>query len=141
MKTMYAIFCIALLLAGCVTPSVDPHQQTISNLGPHVYRLSAAVDVIIDSLPEDARDEQILLAVAVKDSSLTKPFKGYTVKVYIAKYNINATTVLKTAVILVCSADKRSAFIEDVSCTAAIDTVRPTKSPCKHYVDPALVCQ
>lgn len=141
MKTIYAAFCIALLLTGCVTRSVDPHQQTISNLSPHVYRLSAAADVLVDSLPEDARDEQILSAVAAKDPSLTKPFDGYTVKAYIAKYNGNATTALRTAVILVCSEDKRNAFIEDVSCTGAIDTVRPTGSPCKHYLDPLLVCQ
>ncbi|MDA8239241.1 MAG: hypothetical protein M0Z67_02595 [Nitrospiraceae bacterium] len=131
MKTLCIMILCATLVVGCVTAPVDPHQKTIASLDDSIYALSAAIDVVVDTLPPDSRDDQIISVVTAKDPSLTAPFAGYTLKAEIQD---------GTGVILLCDKDAHVAYIEDVTCTPRIDTLRPTGSPCLFFLDVKKVC-
>ena len=131
MKRLYVAIICAIMVAGCATAPIDPHQQTIASLDDPLYALSAAVDAVVDTLPADARDDTIIAAATAKDSSLKAPFAEYTIK---------AQIVAGFGVLLVCDKAARVAYMEDVTCTPRIDTCRPTGSPCEFFVDVGKVC-
>jgi hypothetical protein len=122
------------LIAGCATcPTVDPHQELVSHFSDYMVPLAKAVDVVVDKIPPDSKDDQIFSA-AVKfsdDPDLVKPFKGYVLKARIQD---------GTGDILLCSPDGKEGIIEDVTCTTRPDTYRPTGSPCTYLLDIKRVC-
>ena len=131
MKTLCIVILSVISLAGCVTTPKDPHLQAINDLGNPVYALSAAVDVVADSLSPDALDTVVISAATAKDPSLLTPFAGYTLKARIEN---------KHGVILACDKEGKYAYIEDISCTPQIDSWRPTGSPCVFFLDVGRVC-
>ena len=95
--------------------------------------LSRAVGVVIDTLPPDAKDEEIFSAVVKQsgDPNLLKPFEGYVLKARIEN---------GVGVILLCSPDGKEGIIEDVTCTTRPDSFRPSGSPCTYLLDVKRVC-
>jgi hypothetical protein len=95
--------------------------------------LSKAVDVVVDILPPDSKDDEIFSAVlkCSGDPELLKPFEGYVFKVHIED---------GVGVILLCSPDGKEGIIEDVTCTTRPDAYRPTGSPCTYLLDGRRVC-
>lgn len=132
MKTLCIVILSFILLAGCVTTPKDPHLQAINDLGNPVYALSAAIDVVADTLSPDAEDMAVISAATAKDPSLVAPFAGFTLKARIEN---------KAGVILVCDKPGKYAYIEDISCTPQIDSWRPTGSPCLFFLDVSRVCR
>lgn len=122
------------LISGCaLCPPVDSHQELIVQFSDYMVLLSNAVDVVVDTLPPDSKDDEIFSA-AVKRSGnpgLLKPFDGYVLKGRIQD---------NVGVILLCSPDGSEGIIEDVTCTTRPDSHRPTGSPCKYLLDVKLVC-
>jgi hypothetical protein len=121
-------------LSGCaVCPPIDPQQKLIMDFDDYMISLSKAVDVIVDKLPPDAKDEEILSAAVNRsgDPDLLKPFAGYVLKARIQD---------GVGVILLCSPDGKEGIIEDVSCTTRPDTCRPSGSPCVYLLDANRVC-
>lgn len=125
---------IVIFLSGCaLCPPVDPHQKTISDFSDYMIPLSKAVDVVVDKLPPDSKDDEIFSAVLKRsgDPELLKPFKGYVLKARIED---------GVGVILLCSSDGKEGIIEDVTCTTRPDAFRPTGSPCTYLLDVRRVC-
>ena len=126
--------CIVILVSGCaLCPPVDPHQETISHFSDYMIPFSKAVDVVMDELPPDSKDDEVFSAVMKRsgDPELLKPFKGYVLKARIED---------GAGVILLCSPDGKEGIIEDVTCTTRPDAFRPTGSPCTYLLDVRRVC-
>ncbi len=126
---------LSVSISACCTPcpTVDPKQQLIMKLDDYMIPLGKAVDVVVDNLPSDARDEEIFDEVVKRSGNplLIKPFEGYVLKARIQD---------GVGVILICSPDGKEGIIEDVSCTTRPDSYRPSGSPCSYFLDPKLVC-
>ncbi len=120
---------------GCCTPcpTLDPQQALIMHFDDYMIPLARAVDVVVDKLPPDAKDQDILSAVVERSGNplLLKPFEGYVLKARIQD---------GAGVILLCSKDGKEGIIEDVSCTTRPDSHRPSGSPCAYLLDVKLVC-
>jgi hypothetical protein len=99
--------------------------------------LSKAVDVVIDKIPFDSKDDEIFSEVLKRsgDPELLKPFAGYVLKAKIVD-----EAGVRVGVILLCSPNGKEGIIEDVTCTTRPDTSRPTGSPCDYLVDVRKVC-
>jgi hypothetical protein len=126
--------CIVILVSGCAScPPVNPHQETISYFSDYMIPLSKAVDVVVDELPPDSKDNEVFSAVVkrIGDPELLKPFEGYVLKAQIED---------GVGVILLCSPDGKEGIIEDVTCTTRPDAYRPTGSPCTYLLDVRRVC-
>jgi hypothetical protein len=135
LKSVIPVFAMVLWLNGCIShcPTVDPQLEAISRLDDYLIPLSKAVDVIADSLPPDARDEEVFKAASERSGTtkLLEPFSSYLLKARIQE---------GVGVILVCSKDGKEGIIEDVSCTTRPDTLRPSGSPCVYLLDVKAVC-
>jgi hypothetical protein len=125
---------VLTLVSGCATcRQIDPKQQLIMKLDNYMIPLAKAVDVVVDKLPPEAKDQEIFQKAVERsgDPGLLKPFDGYVLKAKITG---------DTAVILLCYPDGKEGIIEDVTCTARPDTYRPSGSPCTYFLDAKLVC-
>jgi hypothetical protein len=130
----FTIFLIAFaLISGCaLCPPIDPKQKLIMRFDDHMIRLAKAVDVVVDKLPPNAKDQEIFSAVRRSgDPNLLTPFDGYVLKARIQD---------GIGIILLCSQDGQEGIIEDVTCTTRPDCHRPSGSPCTYLLDPKLVC-
>jgi len=131
-----ASLCILIitLYSGCALCSpVDPQHELYKQFSDYMIPLSKAVDVVVDKLPPDSKDNEIF-SDAVKrsgDPELIKPFDGYILKARIQD---------GAGVILLCSPDGKEGIIEDVTCTTRPDSYRPTGSPCTYLLDVKRVC-
>lgn len=129
---------VVTLMPGCAScPPVDPHLQTISHFSDYMIPLSKAVEVVVDEIPLDSKDDEIFAEVLKRsgDPELLKPFAGYVLKGKIVEYFGS-----RTGVILLCSPGGKEGIIEDVTCTTRPDTFRPTVSPCNFLLDVRKVC-
>lgn len=116
-----------------VTEPVDPQHQLFARFDDYMIPLAKAVDVAIDKLPPDAKDD-IIFQEAVRRSGntdLLKPFEGYMLKARIQD---------GFGIILLCSPDGKEGIIEDATCTTRPDTFRPTGSPCDYLLDVKRAC-
>lgn len=134
-SSLYVLWLLAIILIpGCaLCPSIDPQQKLIMHFNDYMVPLAKAVDVVVDKLPPDAKDNEIF-STAVKlsgDPDLIKPFEGYVLKARIQD---------GVGVILLCSPDGKEGIIEDVTCTSRPDSYRPTGSPCTYQLDIQKVC-
>jgi hypothetical protein len=139
LKTIAVSFFIISFLLGCgLCPQTDPQFKMIEHLDDFMIPLGKAVDIAVDSLPQDAKDEQIFSEVVrqSEDPGLLKPFEGYVLKARIEKLDEDTNV----GVILLCTPDGKEGIIEDASCTARPDTFRPTRSPCEYLLDVKRVC-
>jgi hypothetical protein len=131
----FAIFVIAftLITACALCPPIDPKQKLIMHFDDHMIRLAKAVDVVVDTLPPNAKDQEIFSAAVQRsgDPNLLKPFDGYVLKARIED---------GAGIILLCAQDSKEGIIEDVTCTTRPDCHRPSGSPCVYLLDPKLVC-
>jgi hypothetical protein len=133
-KIFLLLFVLVTFVSGCaLCPRVDPKYKLIMKLDDYMIPLAKAVDIVVDELPPEAKDQEILLA-AVKRSGnpgLLKPFEGYVLR---------ARMENGVGVLLLCSPDGKEGIIEDVTCTTRPDTHRPTGSPCTYLLDVKRVC-
>ena len=133
-KTVALCILFVTLYSGCIlcTP-VDPQQNLYTQFGDYMIPLSKAVDVVVDKLPPEARDDEIFSAAVKRsgDPELLKPLDGYVRKARIQD---------GVGVILLCSPDGKEGIIEDVTCTTRPDSYRPTGSPCTYLLDVKSVC-
>ena len=133
-KVFLLLFVLVTFVTGCAfCPRVDPKYKLIMKLDDYMIPLAKAVDIVVDELPPEAKDQEILLA-AVKRSGnpgLLKPFEGYVLR---------ARMENGVGVLLLCSPDGKEGIIEDVTCTTRPDTHRPTGSPCAYLLDVKRVC-
>ncbi len=128
------VCCIGLVAWGCaLCPPVDPQQKLFSQFDDYMIPLSKAVDVVIDKLPPDAKDQVIFDEVVKRSGNrdLLRPFEGYVLKARIQD---------GFGVILLCSPNGRDAIIEDATCTTRPDSYRPPGSPCDYFLDLKRVC-
>jgi len=133
-KPFATILIALILISGCaLCPPVDPKQKLIMHFDDYMIRLSKAVDVVVDKMPPDAKDQEIFSAAVQRsgDPTLLKPFNGYVLKARIQG---------GTGIILLCSQNGKEGIIEDVTCTTRPDCHRPSGSPCEYLLDPKLVC-
>lgn len=129
---------VVTLMPGCAScPAIDPHLQTISHFSDYMIPLSKAVEVVVDEIPLDSKDDEIFAEVLKRsgDPELLKPFAGYVLNGKIVEYFGS-----RTGVILLCSPGGKEGIIEDVTCTTRPDTSRPTGSPCDYLLDVEKVC-
>jgi hypothetical protein len=133
MKVFSLLFVLVTFVSGCVfCPRVDPKYELIMKRD-YMIPLAKAVDIVVDELPPEAKDQEILLA-AVKRSGnpgLLRPFEGYVLR---------ARMESGVGVLLLCSPDGKEGIIEDVTCTTRPDTHRSTGSPCTYLLDAKRVC-
>ncbi len=132
---MVILFIVAVsMISGCaLCPPVDPQQKLLAQFDDPMIPLAKAVEVTVDRLPPDAKDQAIFDA-AIKNSGnpiLIKPFAGYLLRARIEG---------DTAVILLCYPNGGKAIIEDVTCTTRPDMYRPSGSPCEYMLDVKKVC-
>jgi len=127
------------LVSGCaLCPPIDPQHKLIMYFDDYMIQLAKAVDVVVDTLPPDAKDQEILSAAVERSGNpdLLKPFDGYILKARIG----DGAGIIRTGIILLCSQDGKEGIIEDVTCTTRPDCHRPTGSPCAYLLDVKLVC-
>lgn len=131
----FALWLLAItLISGCaLCPPVDPQQKLIMHLSDYMIPLSKAVDIVVDELPPDSKDDEIFSAALKRseDPELLRPFNAYVLKARIQD---------GIGVILLCSPDGKEGIIEDVTCTTRPDTYRSTGSPCTYLLDVKRVC-
>jgi len=130
---------VAGLLSACATcPPVDSHFERISRISDYMVPLGKAVDVVVDDLALDAKDDKVFAAVVSRsgDPQQLKPFDGYMLKARIVEL-----TGYRAGVVLLCTGDGKEGVIEDVTCTTRPDTFRPTASPCEYLLDVRKVCE
>jgi hypothetical protein len=133
-KALILLSLTVTIVFGCaICPPVDPKAKLVMELDNYLIPLAKAVDVVIDRLPPNAKDQEIFLAAVERsgDPGLLKPFDGYVLKAQIED---------GSGVILVCSKDGKEGIIEDVTCTTRPDTYRPSGSPCAYLLDVKRVC-
>jgi hypothetical protein len=133
-RTFGICLIVITMVAGCATcPSVDPQQKLITHFSDPMVLLAKAVNVVVDKVPPDSKDQEIFATVVELsgDPELIKPFEGYVLKVHIED---------GYGVILLCSPDGKEGIIEDVTCTTRPDMFRPAGSPCKYLLDVKRVC-
>jgi len=134
MKMVILLIAAVSLASGCaLCPPVDPKQKLITQFDDPMISLSRAVEVTVDKLPSDAKDQAIFDAVIKVSGNpgLIKPFAGYLLRARIEG---------DTAVILLCYPNGKEAIIEDVTCTTRPDMYRPSGSPCEYMLDVKKVC-
>src|SRR4030042_854590 len=82
-KVFLLLFVLVTFVSGCAfCPRVDPKYKLIMKLDDYMIPLAKAVDIVVDELPPEAKDQEILLA-AVKRSGnpgLLRPFEGYVLR-------------------------------------------------------------
>jgi len=133
-KVFVLLFFTTILASACaVCPPIDPKYKLVMELDNYMIPLAKAVDVVVDELPPDAKDQEIFSAAVVRsgDPGLLKPFNGYVLKARIED---------GFGIILLCSKDGKEGIIEDVTCTTRPDTHRPSGSPCNYLLDVKRVC-
>jgi hypothetical protein len=129
-----SLIVIIFLISGCsLCPQIDPKLKLIMRFDDPIISLSRAVDVVVDTLPPDAKDEEIFSAAVKRsgDPSLLRAFEGYVRKARIEN---------GVGVILICSPDGKEGIIEDATCTTRPDSFRPSGSPCEYLLDIGRVC-
>ncbi len=133
-RTLARLLLIITLISGCaLCPLIDPQQKLIMHFNDYMIPLAKAVDIVVDKLPPDSKDDEIF-SEAVKlsgDPDLIKPFEGYVLKARIQD---------GVGIILLCSPDGKEGIIEDVTCTTRPDSYRPAGSPCTYLLDIKRVC-
>lgn len=133
-KSFMLLLLTATIISGCAfCPPIDTQQKLIMHFDDYMIPLAKAVDVLADKLPQDTKDQDILMAAVKKsgNTNLLKPFEGYVLKARIED---------GVGIILLCSPDGKEGIIEDVTCTTRPDTHRPTGSPCTYLLDVKRVC-
>lgn len=133
-KMVILLIVTVSLASGCaLCPPVDPKQKLIMQFDDPMIPLAKAVEVTVDKLPPDTKDQEIFDAVikASGNPGLTKLFAGYLLRARIEG---------DTAVILLCYLDGKEGIIEDVTCTTRPDMHRPSGSPCEYMLDVKKVC-
>lgn len=134
LRMVILLFITLSLASACaLCPPIDPKQKLITQFDDPMIPLAKAVEVTVDKLPPDARDQVIFDAVIKRSGnpSLIKPFAGYLLRARIEG---------ETAVILLCYPDGKEGIIEDVTCTTRPDMHRPSGSPCEYMLDVKKVC-
>jgi len=134
LKMVILLFVTGLLVSGfAICPPVDPKQKLIALFDDPMIQLARAVEVTVDKLPSDAKDQELFDAVikASGNPGLIKPFAGYLLRARIEG---------DTAVILLCYPNGKEGIIEDVTCTTKPDMYRPSSSPCEYMLDVKKVC-
>lgn len=134
LKAISLLIVTVFLSSGCaLCPSIDPKQKLIMQLDDPMIPLAKAVEVTVDKLPPDTKDQAIFDAVIKRSGNpgLITFFAGYLLKARIEG---------DTAVILLCYPDGKEGIIEDVTCTTRPDMHRPSGSPCEYMLDVNKVC-
>ncbi len=132
-KSLVLSFSLIILVSGCCATrqTIDPSLQSALDHADSMITLSKAIDVVADTVPPDAIDDQVFNALgSSRKSELLAPFTGYDLKARIQD---------KHAVILLCN-KKGEGLLEDATCTARLDSLRPPASPCKFMLDVKRVC-
>ncbi len=135
-RTRFILFLLLLtfLVSGCAhCPPLNPQHELFSRFDDYMIPLSKAVDVVVDKLPPDTRDE-VIFQEAIKrtgNPDILKPFNGYVLRARIDN---------GLGVILLCSPDGKEGIIEDATCTTRPDTLRPSGSPCEYLLDLKRAC-
>jgi len=134
-RTAFLSSVVVILVTSCISPCppIDPQLEAISRLDDYLIPLAKAVDVLVDHLPPNAINDEIINAAVDRSGNpkLREPFKDYMLKARIQD---------GWGVILVCSKDGKEGIIEDVSCTTRPDSHRPSGSPCVYLLDVKAVC-
>jgi hypothetical protein len=128
------LFVVTSLVSGCAhCPPVDPQHKLFAQFDDYMIPLAKAVDVVIDRLPPDAKDDVIFQEVVKRTGNpdILKPFAGYVLRARIDN---------GFGVVLLCSPDGKEGIIEDAACTTWPDSFRPTGSPCEYFLDLKRVC-
>lgn len=105
---------LSLALAGCAItgPSVQD-EQTMQSLGAALTKLTSAVDIALyEGLPPDIGEQALLRRSTEHDRALLERFDGYSVRVFRQDQHL---------LLLVCTADRRRALLEDAACTPRLD--------------------
>ena len=132
------IVCLLLallpILGGCGLG--DRHEQDYQPLAPALTKVTSAAEATIryDDHP-DSIDGQSLLALATAhDASLLEPFR---------QYQLHLFRIEDHALLLLCSADGKTALMEDSGCTAKLDKQHWQQGthPCETSIAPANICQ
>jgi hypothetical protein len=126
---------IMLMISGCVAKTND-YQEKMYTLASALTKLSASVEATVryDNPDQNLSDEQLLDLSTEHDVTLKEPFLTYTVK--ILREN-------RHAILLVCTEDATKALLEDVGCTAELDTHHwmPKKLPACIFTLSSDVCE
>jgi hypothetical protein len=122
---------LGLWLAGCLC--APPPESPAARLESPLVKLTAAVEAEIRDSPSGppASDAQLLAAAMKGKPELQRAFKGVPIKVRRDARNV---------VLLVCSPDGQSAWLEDASWTTGVDHrwyQRQPPPPAEFTLDPA----
>lgn len=126
---LFAVAFLGWSLVGCVTSKESPAARLASPL----VKLSAAVVAELRDSPTGppASDELLLAAAMQGKPELQRAFAGVPIKV---------RRDARNAVLLVCSPDGQSAWLEDASWTPGVDQrwyERQPPHPAQFTLDPA----
>ena len=122
-----------LLAVGCAW--AQPDDAAMFPLASAVTKLARAIDAYIASAsPLPADTATLIEAATAHDPALREPFAGHHLSIAVDG---------RGSSVLVCSADRQQALIEDAGCTARLERQAWRESPpppCRHTLDVATAC-
>lgn len=128
-------FCV-LSLTCCAHAEVL--ESKMDTLAAQLKHLSDSVESAVryKHAPDALADKELLVFATKHDPALMEPFAPYVVRAKSV-----AVGQVRHSVILVCSPDGKQALLEDVGCTARMDSQKwQNSSPCEFSLDVVKVC-
>lgn len=108
-----------IIAAICLAYGFPAYSQTVSDsamcqLSSPLTRLARAVDAYVSDNPRAGQmhSDDVLSAATEHDRSLLDPFRAYDLSVQVEGRNSS---------VLVCTANKTKALLEDAGCSARVD--------------------
>jgi hypothetical protein len=135
MRKPVTLLTFIMVTVGCAAFGDSIDETTMQRLASRLTKVAAALDshVIDKGVTGFADDGALLRAATAHDPGLLDGFEAYHLRVIVAE---------RDSAILVCTADRLRALLEDVGCTAKMDFHRwPRSEPCEFSSDPKQVCQ
>ncbi len=135
LRTIFLIFCLLMLVAGCVTNKYS--EENLAPLGPALTKLCFAVEACIrgDNPPAAGMSDDLILKKCTDyDPTLLEPFRGYNIKVLRQSGRV---------VLLVCNQNNTMGLLEDACCTGRLEkrTWKETsEQPCQFTISLDDVC-
>lgn len=137
MKRCYFVLTFFLLSLTCCAHAEDIESK-MDTLAAQLKHLSDSVESAVryKHAPDTLSDKELLIFATKHDPGLIGPFEPYVVKARSV-----AVGQVRHSDVLVCSPDGRNALLEDIGCTARMDSQRwHEPSPCEFSLDVVQVC-
>lgn len=137
MKIAVKILLVVFSLAGCAVRGESLGQEELLSKASALTTVAAMIDAAVryDAAAAEMSGEDLLNKATAHDPGVLDPFKE--LKLRVRREALNSS-------ILVCTADGKTALIEDTACTGQLDArlwEREPRPACDFQLDLAALCR